>query len=160
MPAPAAWTDDRVRTLSALWCEGLSASQIACRLTGVTRNAVIGKVHRLGIAGRGRPSAPAAPARPRPPVPRPAVRKPRSVMPDAQVPPRVPMRIESLDANDGVSILALTRGGCRWPFECLGSNEVRYCGRAAVRGAFCAEHGARAYRQTPKDHPLKCAGLG
>ncbi len=47
-----AWTDDRVELLKKLWAEGLSASQIANRLGGVTRNAVIGKVHRLGLSGR------------------------------------------------------------------------------------------------------------
>jgi len=46
------WTDDRVDTLRKLWTEGLSASQIAAELGGVTRNAVIGKVHRLGLSGR------------------------------------------------------------------------------------------------------------
>ena len=46
------WTDERVETLKKLWTEGLSASQIAKQLGGVTRNAVIGKVHRLGLAGR------------------------------------------------------------------------------------------------------------
>ena len=47
-----AWTDERVETLKKLWGEGLSASQIAGRLGSVTRNAVIGKVHRLGLSGR------------------------------------------------------------------------------------------------------------
>ena len=47
-----AWTDDRVDLLKKLWAEGLSASQIAGRLGSVTRNAVIGKVHRLGLSGR------------------------------------------------------------------------------------------------------------
>ncbi|MFD0917060.1 GcrA family cell cycle regulator [Pseudahrensia aquimaris] len=47
-----AWTDDRVAKLSKLWADGLSASQIAAELGGVTRNAVIGKVHRLGLSGR------------------------------------------------------------------------------------------------------------
>ncbi len=46
------WTDDRVARLTKLWAEGLSASQIAADLGGVTRNAVIGKVHRLGLSGR------------------------------------------------------------------------------------------------------------
>jgi len=49
-----AWTEDRVEVLTKLWAEGLSASQIAKQLGGVTRNAVIGKVHRLGLSGRGR----------------------------------------------------------------------------------------------------------
>src|SRR5262245_39533281 len=46
------WNDERVDALKKLWADGLSASQIAGRLGGVTRNAVIGKVHRLGLAGR------------------------------------------------------------------------------------------------------------
>ena len=46
------WTDDRVEQLKKLWADGLSASQIASKLGEVTRNAVIGKVHRLGLAGR------------------------------------------------------------------------------------------------------------
>ena len=47
-----AWSDERVELLKQLWSEGKSASQIAQRLGGVTRNAVIGQVHRLGLAGR------------------------------------------------------------------------------------------------------------
>ncbi|MBA3326407.1 MAG: GcrA cell cycle regulator [Rhodobacteraceae bacterium] len=47
------WTDERVETLRAMWAEGKSASQIAKELGGVTRNAVIGKVHRLGLSNRG-----------------------------------------------------------------------------------------------------------
>ncbi|MGE4611141.1 MAG: GcrA family cell cycle regulator [Paracoccaceae bacterium] len=46
------WTDDRVATLTKMWGEGNSASQIAKELGGVTRNAVIGKVHRLGLSNR------------------------------------------------------------------------------------------------------------
>src|SRR4029078_1262261 len=52
----ANWSDDRVEQLKTLWTEGLSASQIARARGGVTRNAVIGKVHRLGLAGRASPS--------------------------------------------------------------------------------------------------------
>ncbi len=50
------WTDERVARLSKLWADGLSASQIAADLGGVTRNAVIGKVHRLGLSGRAKPA--------------------------------------------------------------------------------------------------------
>ena len=46
------WTDERVETLKKMWSEGQSASQIAKELGGVTRNAVIGKVHRLGLSNR------------------------------------------------------------------------------------------------------------
>ncbi len=57
------WTDERVETLKKMWAEGQSASQIAKELGGVTRNAVIGKVHRLGLSNRvGGPAEPAAAA--------------------------------------------------------------------------------------------------
>ncbi len=54
------WTDERVELLKKMWSEGQSASQIAKELGGVTRNAVIGKVHRLGLSNR--TSGAAAPA--------------------------------------------------------------------------------------------------
>ena len=50
-----AWTDDRVAMLRELWSKGLSASQIAVQLGGVSRNAVIGKAHRLGLESRPSP---------------------------------------------------------------------------------------------------------
>ena len=49
------WTDERVETLKRMWAEGQSASQIAKELGGVTRNAVIGKAHRLGLQSRPSP---------------------------------------------------------------------------------------------------------
>ena len=69
------WTDERVETLKKMWAEGQSASQIAKELGGVTRNAVIGKVHRLGLSNRvaaGEDAAEAAPvaAAAAPPAPR------------------------------------------------------------------------------------------
>ncbi|MFN3662860.1 GcrA family cell cycle regulator [Yoonia sp.] len=55
------WTDERVETLKKMWGDGQSASQIAKELGGVTRNAVIGKVHRLGLSNRaGTVAAPTA----------------------------------------------------------------------------------------------------
>ncbi|MBS3849988.1 GcrA cell cycle regulator [Devosia sp. BSSL-BM10] len=62
---PAGWTDERVETLKKLWMEGLSASQIAGQLgEGVTRNAVIGKVHRLKLSARAKPTNSTPRARP------------------------------------------------------------------------------------------------
>ncbi|MFY0635638.1 MAG: GcrA cell cycle regulator [Vannielia sp.] len=58
------WTDERVETLKRMWGEGQSASQIAKELGGVTRNAVIGKVHRLGLSNRATGAAPAQAAKP------------------------------------------------------------------------------------------------
>src|SRR5919205_3579244 len=59
--AGATWTDERVELLKKLWTDGLSASQIAAELGNVTRNAVIGKVHRLGLSGRAKSPSSAAP---------------------------------------------------------------------------------------------------
>jgi GcrA cell cycle regulator len=85
------WTDERVETLKRMWGEGQSASQIAKELGGVTRNAVIGKVHRLGLSNRaggkddedeGTPTQVAAPAAVRPePPPRPEPETPRAEAP-------------------------------------------------------------------------------
>nr|WP_160384102.1 GcrA family cell cycle regulator [Cereibacter sphaeroides]MVX48615.1 GcrA cell cycle regulator [Cereibacter sphaeroides] len=83
------WTDERVETLKRMWAEGQSASQIAKELGGVTRNAVIGKVHRLGLSNRvggngsreeaeeeAAPALGAAPASPPPAPPRPEPARP------------------------------------------------------------------------------------
>lgn len=84
------WTDERVETLKKMWSEGQSASQIAKELGGVTRNAVIGKVHRLGLSNRAaaaapekaEPAAKAAPSKreeaPAEPAPKPAAPAPRA----------------------------------------------------------------------------------
>ncbi|MEV8466120.1 GcrA family cell cycle regulator [Fluviibacterium sp. DFM31] len=58
------WTEERVEILKKMWADGQSASQIAKELGGVTRNAVIGKVHRLGLSNRNTGAAPAKPAEP------------------------------------------------------------------------------------------------
>jgi GcrA cell cycle regulator len=100
------WTDERVETLKRMWGEGQSASQIAKELGGVTRNAVIGKVHRLGLsnrvggkeeeeeapalaAGRAEPAQRSEPAPARPEAPRPAA--PAAAVPASNVTP-LPVR--------------------------------------------------------------------
>ena len=89
------WTDERVELLKKMWGEGQSASQIAKELGGVTRNAVIGKVHRLGLSNRAgaapAPAAAAPAAAPKPeakpkPAPKPVEAKAR---PAAKPAPRV-----------------------------------------------------------------------
>ena len=86
------WTDERVELLKKMWGEGQSASQIAKELGGVTRNAVIGKVHRLGLSNRTAGGAkaaepkekPAAAAAPKPapkPKPQPKTEPARPVTP-------------------------------------------------------------------------------
>ncbi len=92
------WTDERVETLKKMWAEGQSASQIAKELGGVTRNAVIGKVHRLGLSNRVGPgaaredgdeaevAAPPAAAPRAEPTPRPATTEPARAEPPATRP--------------------------------------------------------------------------
>ena len=86
------WTDERVETLKKMWAEGQSASQIAKELGGVTRNAVIGKLHRLGLSNRVGPGTPAedegtaasatATAAPSPAAPAKPAPAPRAVAPE------------------------------------------------------------------------------
>lgn len=77
------WTDERVELLKKMWGEGQSASQIAKELGGVTRNAVIGKVHRLGLSNRNTTTTAAEPAakpvkeKPAPKAAKPAAPKPK-----------------------------------------------------------------------------------
>ncbi|QXI64722.1 hypothetical protein CP157_02496 [Paracoccus marcusii] len=84
------WTDDRVETLKRMWSEGQSASAIAKELGGVTRNAVIGKVHRLGLSNRTEEPEAAAPSPA--PAPEPVAREkpaaPRAVPQPAAAPLR------------------------------------------------------------------------
>ncbi|MEO0904460.1 MAG: GcrA family cell cycle regulator [Pseudomonadota bacterium] len=103
------WTDERVETLKKMWGEGQSASQIAKELGGVTRNAVIGKVHRLGLsnrAGSGGSAAKAAskekPAATAKPAPKPKV---ATKAPPASTPPK---EEPELDEN-GIPISAARR---------------------------------------------------
>ncbi|EEW25867.1 GcrA family cell cycle regulator [Rhodobacter ferrooxidans] len=105
------WTDERVETLKKMWAEGQSASQIAKELGGVTRNAVIGKVHRLGLSNRVGPGgkeedevevAPVEAARPAPVEPlRPA--EPR-VAPERPATPAAAAAPVGTGASNGASI--------------------------------------------------------
>ena len=128
-----AWTEDRVEILTKLWAEGLSASQIAKQLGGVTRNAVIGKVHRLGLSGRAKPSNPAKKkarktvARTRQTRAPSAPRAPRPVVQPRPAPPP----IEALPMADGrfATILTITDHMCKWPIGDPSTSEFRFCGR-------------------------------
>jgi len=118
-----AWTEDRVEVLTKLWAEGLSASQIAKQLGGVTRNAVIGKVHRLGLSGRAKPSNPskkAARAK-RPTTTRArttrapsAPRKPRPAV-AAAPPPPPPIEAKPMANGEFATILTIRDHMCKWP---------------------------------------------
>ena len=155
------WNDERVELLSKLWLEGRSASQIAAELgLGVTRNAVIGKVHRLGLSGRAKVPAHAAMPRSRPKPVKPTTD--RSPVPIAAA---IQASAE-LDAATAVSVLRpvadvvvpfctrvtimeLRDTMCRWPIGDPPSADFRYCGsRTGDTGPYCADHARLAFQPT------------
>jgi GcrA cell cycle regulator len=166
--AVTGWTDDRVELLTKLWGEGLSASQIATALGGgVTRNAVIGKVHRLGLSGRAKPGAAGA------------VRaaKPRAVAPTppqlegGRTPPRDPEQLmrPTLVSNERwspdqveipesqrVSIMELRDTTCRWPIGDPSKPDFAFCGGRAVTGLpYCGHHCRIAYQPAAERRRLR-----
>ena len=156
------WTDERVELLKKLWAEGLSASQIASELGGITRNAVIGKVHRLGLSGRGKTTAQqpkarkprttntTAPARPRPtrsvgntalkadyePAPSPVVVARPSPVHELEIPP-----------EERATILSLNEHRCKWPIGDPTREDFYFCGRHKEAGKpYCDHHASVAYQ--------------
>jgi len=136
----AAWSDDRVTTLKTLWLGGQSAAQIAKTLGQVTRNAVIGKIHRLGLSGRANASAPRRAERVRRPSPQPAVRRCRDVRPPNPAPA---LAIEG--PGLAASLDGLGAHCCRWPIGDPKSADFSFCGRPAT-GPYCRAHAAAAVR--------------
>ena len=163
-----AWTEDRVEVLKKLWAEGHSASQIAKELGGVTRNAVIGKVHRLGLSGRATPSRPVK----RPP--RLARPKPR-IQPDGSVITPKPQRVvaeaplkqnekvamlaamppQPLADGEAATILTLRDSMCKWPIGDPADPKFAFCGRKSTSGPYCAEHGKVAFQPAKKREKKK-----
>ncbi|MDJ0612405.1 MAG: GcrA family cell cycle regulator [Rhizobiaceae bacterium] len=147
------WTEERVALLSKLWADGLSASQIAGELGGVTRNAVIGKVHRLGLSGRAKPASSSAKR----------VKRPRSTYNSK---PRTNSRnglgpretgtqnlrtiVEDLTAPESkkLSLVELTEKTCKWPEGDPATDDFHFCGNKTKEEApYCEYHCKLAYQQ-------------
>ena len=158
------WTDERVELLSKLWADGLSASQIAAEFGGITRNAVIGKVHRLKLSGRAKSSSSAG-VRPRKPRAQPQfARAARPVARGNTALARAPMPYIEVEADpepeihdnvvpmgQRVSILQLTDATCHWPIGDPGSADFAFCGgKTTSLHPYCAYHCRIAY-QPPQD---------
>ena len=148
------WTDARVETLETLWREGLSAAQIAVRLGGVTRNAVLGKIHRLGLSERA--------VTPRRGGQRPVSVRPRSIprrppsrpKPVAAAAVDVPERVEG--PGLATSVLQLGAHMCHWPIGDPLSSDFSFCGRHVEGpGPYCLAHRRIAHRPG-KLAPLAC----
>jgi GcrA cell cycle regulator len=151
------WTDARVETLKKLWCDGVTASAIAEAIGEVTRNAVIGKVHRLGLAGRATTSRKRPVSRPASHFPAPSPsRKSRSQprvhpawRPLVTTMPRRSLILPELGASpvEPVTVANLTERSCRWPLGDPMRPDFHFCGRSkpAAR-SYCDHHAAIAYR--------------
>lgn len=170
------WTDERVEILKKMWGEGQSASVIAKELGGVTRNAVIGKVHRLGLSNRAgggsktaapkekakaepKPKA-AAPAQPSKPVvtetPRaPAIRKiipagqPLPPQPSAnEISPEALAKVSEVEkTSKKISLLELTERTCKWPVGDPATDDFWFCGLAVQTGKpYCEAHVGVAFQ--------------
>ena len=154
------WTEDRVATLKKLWLDGLSASQIAKQLGGVTRNAVIGKVHRLGLSGRAAPSQPARPAfkpsRPaRPVMQAPMPPRRTEVATPAPQPlsaaPQPPVPSYRHEEPGSATVLTLGAHMCKWPIGDPATDGFSFCGRrTGDDGPYCVEHARVAYQPQQK----------
>jgi GcrA cell cycle regulator len=152
------WTDERVELLKKLWAEGLSASQIAGRLGGVTRNAVIGKVHRLGLSGRATSSRSSSPRPRRTHVPRQhrasalmfGTRGNVALKPQFEAEEELsPAPLEELviPLAERASILTLKEPMCRWPIGDPGEPDFHFCGRKKLGSLpYCEHHARMAYQ--------------
>ncbi len=158
------WTDERVELLKKMWGEGQSASQIAKELGGVTRNAVIGKVHRLGLSNRAGSSpaaapekksakadAPAeAPAKAAPPkkedkvvevvapIRKPIITagQPLPPQPSAnEISPEALASVREVEkSSKKISLMELTERTCKWPIGDPATEDFWFCGLAVQPG--------------------------
>ncbi|CAH0339342.1 GcrA family cell cycle regulator [Rhizobium sp. CECT 9324] len=165
------WTDERVERLKRLWAEGLSASQIAAQLGGVSRNAVIGKVHRLNLPGRakagGSTSATRAAKRPAPATQRPAAFQGRTAtttrtvtraaggnMLKEEVEVDIFEEVEVSRPSNVVvpisrrlALTELTERTCKWPIGDPMKDDFHFCG-CEINDAspYCGYHAKMAYQ--------------
>lgn len=170
------WTDERVELLKKLWSEGLSASQIAAQLGGVSRNAVIGKVHRLKLSGRGKTTTTAprskkvntAAAAPRPSVQHNGGAH-TTTMRTTSATKTVGATALKMDydtdviaetvvkpASDVVvpisrhlSLLQLSERTCKWPIGDPLNEDFHFCGHESGESSpYCSYHSRLAFQPT------------
>lgn len=134
----SAWTEDRVMRLKRLWAQGLSARQVSADLGGgLTRNAVLAKVWRLGLSD-GRVRGESRTGRLRVTA--------SNLAPGLDPAPATPPS----PGLDAVSVLSVRRTDCRWPYGDPGLPGFVLCGSPVSRGAYCAAHADLAYRRSPQ----------
>jgi GcrA cell cycle regulator len=157
--SPMSWTDERIETLAKLWLGGLSASRIAAELgSGITRNAVIGKVHRLGLSGRAKTVTTPSPRVRTKPVQRSATPRQSGhvvrgntalAIAEEMIVHVAPRPIESIvvPISEPVTLVDLREAMCRWPIGDPQQPEFRFCGAKSPSGApYCEGHRRMAYQ--------------
>ena len=165
------WTEQQIQMLKDMWGHGFSASEIATRLgTGLTRNAVIGKAHRLKLSsrpspikredeeeGRGVPTSVSLSAmkssrkrvmlRPLPVMPVPPVSTVKTLTKDAFRP------VEAIKRTEGIAVTKAGDRHCRWPVGDPRSPDFRFCGCAVYESLpYCVDHARVAYQNVGKKH--------
>ena len=140
------WTDERVALIKKLWGDGKTAAEIAKELGGVTRNAVIGKAHRLKLSNRTSPIQP---------VKKIKIQAHNQNTPTEKRPPR--KFVESaLQVKGGVPLTELAAGQCRWPQGDPREAEFGFCGGPGVPGLpYCPEHAKIAYQAASRSRVLQ-----
>ncbi len=152
------WNDQKIQMLRDMWGNGFSASEIAKKLGGLTRNAVIGKAHRLKLSGRVAPArsgedvdVPKAAAAVRAkPAGKKVMLRAIPAMPVPNLPPRAATPVVKRAAEPGKSAvppLKTTERQCRWPHGDPRSPDFKFCGCSAVEGLpYCLDHARVAYQ--------------
>lgn len=158
------WTDERIALLKKMWKEGKSAADIAKTLgKGVTRNAVIGKAHRMGLSGRPSPIKKPAPVKKEAPKKSEAAAKPLKKAAPVVVSgvknnpllremaePRK-MEKEAIPPGGGVALFDLTERMCKWPIGDPREDDFTFCGRGIRAGTpYCHDHAAMAYQSSSR----------
>ena len=150
------WTTERVEQLQSFVVAGMSCSQIAAQI-GVTRNAVIGKIHRLGLSPVRPPGAMARNCPPGARDPRAASqrRQLRLLWSDGAATRQVDAASDMVESAAPCSLLDLAHGTCRWPVSDAAGNsggaDFVFCGNAAIEGlSYCAGHARMAYRASAR----------
>lgn len=136
------WTDERVALLKKLWVEGKTAAQIAKELGNVSRNAVIGKAHRMKLSNRLSPI------------------QQNNKKPAVKPPPEKKIKIFREDVADEtanrIPLVDLSPQQCRWPVGDPRDEDFGFCGGPSAEGLpYCARHAKTAYQAAGRVRSLQ-----
>jgi GcrA cell cycle regulator len=151
------WTHERIETLKKLWADGHSASQIAAELGGITRNAVVGKVHRLGVSGRAKSPAKSPDKSSSPAAPRARKRRSASRMlsgrgttaraRELDDAPEPELLDNFIPLGQRRNLIELGKDTCRWPLGDPDSADFFFCGGPTIASLpYCSHHSRLAYQ--------------